>query len=102
MRKPEILLIINFYIPLISVMNSSCLIFPPARSIFRASSNVNVFLSASYSPRTAYLNTSNVMYSMMLLIRFCVIGDFMDLWRIENEVYCNAVNVFLFAGGKFG
>merc|ERR1719210_2744975 len=65
--------------PLIRVINSSCLIFMACRSIFRASSMVKVVLSLSYRPRPAYLNTSNVMYSMMFWIRFCVIGDLADL-----------------------
>ena len=66
-------------LPLIRVKNSSCFSFPAAMSIFKASSKVKVILSFSYNPLTAYLNTSYVMYSMMLVIRFWVIGDFVDL-----------------------
>ena len=67
------------YLPLMSVRNSSCLTFPAARSIFKAKSRVKVILSFSYRPRTAYLNTSKVMYSIMFVMRFWVIGDFVDL-----------------------
>lgn len=48
-------------------------------SIFSANCKVNMNLCSSYSPLTAYLQTSNVKYSMMLAIRFCGIGDFCDL-----------------------
>jgi hypothetical protein len=66
-------------LPLIRVINSSCLIFPTARSIFKAINKVKVILSDSYKPLTEYLNTSNDMNSIMFDILFCVMGDFWDL-----------------------
>ncbi len=66
-------------LPLTSVMNSSRLSFPLCMSILSARSKVKVILSASYRPRAAYLNTSNVMYSMMFIIRLEGIGDLIDL-----------------------
>ena len=66
-------------LPLIKVRNSSCFNFPAAMSILRAKRTVKVILSFSYNPRTAYLNTSYVMYSIIFVILFWVIGDLADL-----------------------
>ena len=71
-------------VPLMRVMNSSLRILCEAMSILSAMSKVKVILCSSYKPRAAYLNTSNVMYRMMLVIRFAGIGDLVALWK-ENQ-----------------